>query len=282
MVLIATYKRAVRYAVNNNVTVFASSGNKGEDLDRKFEENRELHLPGEIEGVNTIGDVWNEERVSISNFGKCVDYCAPGGGLVLNDHLVDINALMYVLYPRGMKSPVAESLGVNVPDGYGLDLGTSLSSAVATACFADIYSYGKEKSPHFRKDDAMDLMIAGCKDIGEKGKDVQFGYGEINIWRSINEIEPVYKGVVAQEDKKTRSYSNNSLTSKYEITEEDEDRYYVNVTLTNNTSKNIHKWEIAMDLDDEIDHFMTPDETTASKNQQRLLRFHRQSFQVPL
>ena len=249
-ILVATYKRAIRYALNNDVAVFASSGNKGINLDQNYETNKVLHLPGEIKGVNTIASVWNDSEVSYSNYGSCVEFCAPGGDVVYRDGLLDITALIYVTYPTYKDNGLA---AIGVPQGYTLSYGTSLSSAIATACFADIYSYGKEKHPYFRIDDALDLMMAGSKDLGEEGKDVHFGNGKINILKAIGETEPRYSGEVTQESERSRTYRNHRITTEYQITEEYGDIYHVDVTITNDTEETIHKWEVAMDLEDEID-----------------------------
>ena len=248
-ILVAAYKRAVRYAQNNDVAVFASSGNKGINLDQNYETNRVLHLPGEIKGVNTISSVWNGSEASYSNYGSCVEFCAPGGDLVYRDGLLDLSAFIYVTYPTYIDNGLT---AIGVPQGYSISYGTSLSSAIATACFADIYSYGKEKNPYFKSDDALDLMMAGSKDLGDEGKDVHYGNGEINILKAIGEIEPRYHGEVTQESEKARTYRNRMITSEYKITEEYGDTYHVEVTITNNTQNTIHKWEIAMDLEDKI------------------------------
>ena len=182
-ILVAAYKRAIRYAQNNDVAVFASSGNKGMNLDQNFETNRVLHLPGEIKGVNTIASVWNKSEASYSNYGSCVEFCAPGGDLVYTDGLLDLTAFIYVTYPTYMDNGLT---AIGVPQGYSVSYGTSLSSAIATACFADIYSYGKEKAHYFRIDDALDLMTAGSDDLGDEGKDVHYGNGEINILKAEN------------------------------------------------------------------------------------------------
>ncbi|SFU96346.1 cellulose binding domain-containing protein [Butyrivibrio sp. INlla21] len=249
-ILVAAYKRAIRYAQNNGVAVFASSGNKGIDLDQNYESNKVLHLPGEIKGVNTISSVWNGSEASYSNYGSCVEFCAPGGDLVYTDGLLDLTAFIYVTFPTYIDNGL-ETIGV--PQGYTVSYGTSLSSAIATACFADIYSYGKEKHPYFQIDDALDLMMAGSNDLGEEGKDVHYGNGEINILKAIGETEPRYKGEVTEESEKSRTYRNHRITTDYNVTEEYGDTYHVDVTITNNTESTIHKWEVEMDLEDEID-----------------------------
>ena len=249
-ILIAAYKRAIRYAQNNDVAVFASSGNKGIDLDENYESNRVLHLPGEIKGVNTIASVWNGSEASYSNYGSCVEFCAPGGDLVYTDGLIDLTAFIYVTYPTYLDNGLT---AIGIPQGYNISYGTSLSSAVAAACFADIYSYGKEKHPYFHIEDALDLMTAGSKDLGDEGKDVHYGNGEINILKAIGETGSRYSGEVTEEGEKSRTYRNHRITTEYEITEEYGDTYHVDVTITNDTQGTIHKWEVAMDLDDEID-----------------------------
>ncbi|MCR4567496.1 MAG: S8 family serine peptidase [Pseudobutyrivibrio sp.] len=249
-ILVAAFKRAIRYAQNNGVAIFASSGNKGIDLDQNYANNKVLHLPGEIKGVNTISSVWNGLEASYSNYGSCVDYCAPGGEIIYQDGLLDLTALIYVTFPTYMDNGIEE---YGVPNGYNLSYGTSLSSAIAAACFADIYSYGKEKYPYFQTDDALDLMMAGSDDLGAEGKDIHYGNGEINILKAIGESEPRYQGEVTQESEKSRTYHNNRITTKYTITEEYEDKYQVDVTISNDTQDTIHKWQIAMDFEDEIE-----------------------------
>lgn len=128
-----------------------------------------------------------------------------------------------------------------------------MSSAIATACFADVYSYGKENYQYFQKDDAIKILEESSKDLGDAGKDIYFGNGEINIYNAISKMGPIYEGEVIENDSKSRIYNKNSITAEYKVAEEYENKYLVNVTLTNETSETIHKWKIAMDCDDEIE-----------------------------
>ncbi|WP_458459176.1 cellulose binding domain-containing protein, partial [Pseudobutyrivibrio sp.] len=249
-ILINAFKRAVRYAENNGVEVFASSGNKSMDLDLNLESKNEIHLPGEINGVNTISASWNSEKASYSNYGTCVDYSAPGGELVIQNGMLNVSACIYIAYPTYMDNGL-EAAGI--PQGYTFSYGTSLSSAISTACFADVYSYGKNQYQYFDKDDAINVLTAGSKDLGPEGKDVHFGNGEINIYSAISKMAPVYEGEITEEDEQSRTYSKNDITAEYSITDEYEDKYHVRVTLKNNTQKTINKWKIAMDYKDEID-----------------------------
>lgn len=249
-ILINAFKRAVRFAKNNGVEVFASSGNKSMDLDQNFETKREVHLPGEINGVNTISATWNSEKASYSNYGTCVDYSAPGGELVIQNGMLNVSACIYIAYPTYMDNGLAAA---GIPQGYTFSYGTSISSAIATACFADVYSYGKEQYQYFEKDDAIDILTAGSTDLGVEGKDVHYGNGEININSAISKIVPAYEGDITEKNEKSRIYTKSNITAEYSITEEYGDKYHVKVTLTNNTQKTIHKWKLAMDYKDEIE-----------------------------
>lgn len=249
-ILINAFKRAIKYAENNNVEVFASSGNKSMNLDQNYETNKVMHLPGEIKGVNTISAIWNHSGVSYSNYGSCVDFCAPGGELVFQNGLLDLTACIFIACPTYMDNGLAAA---GIPQGYTFSYGTSLSSAVAAACFADVYSYGKENYQYFQKDDAIKILTASSKDLGDAGKDIYFGNGEINIYNAISEMKSIYEGEIIENGKKSRTYSKSSITAEYEVTEEYENKYHVNVTLTNEMSETIHKWEIAMDCGSEIE-----------------------------
>lgn len=250
LILINSFKRAIKYAENNDVVVFASSGNKSMDLDLSYETNRMMHLPGEIEGVNTISAICNNSRASYSNYGSCVDLCAPGGDLVLQNGLIDLTSCIFIACPTYMDNGLA---ALGIPQGYTFSYGTSLSSGIATACFADVYSYGKEKYRYFQKADAIEILIASSNDLGDVGKDTFYGNGKINIYNAISKMESIYEGEITEESEKSRTYDKSSITAEYKVIEEYADKYHVNVTLTNKTSETIHKWKIAIDCDDEIE-----------------------------
>ncbi|OYO91082.1 hypothetical protein CG709_12820, partial [Lachnotalea glycerini] len=74
--IINAYKRALRFARNNNVLVVASAGNYSLDLDSQYEVNNILHLPGGVSDVYTVSAVSNKKLASYSNHGYSVDYCA--------------------------------------------------------------------------------------------------------------------------------------------------------------------------------------------------------------
>jgi subtilisin family serine protease len=74
--------RAIRYAMNQGVTVVASAGNSNFDLTRDAPEGNEcVRIPSEIEGVITVTANGNLKRKAFySNFGVgVVNVTAPGG-----------------------------------------------------------------------------------------------------------------------------------------------------------------------------------------------------------
>lgn len=249
-ILINAFKRAIRYARNSGVEVFASSGNKGIDLDQNYKTNQVVHLPGGVEGVNTVSAVWNRLGTSYSNYGSCVDFCAPGGELVFQNGLLDLTACVFVAYPEYIDNGLGSA---GIPQGYAFSYGTSLSSAVATACFADVYSYGKEHYPYFQKDDAVHLLAASSRDLGDEGKDAYFGNGEVDICKAIYGIKPIYEGEVKENGPKSRIYHKDGLIAEYNVIAEYGDKYQVNVLLANEKPATIRKWKIALDCQDEIE-----------------------------
>lgn len=74
--------RAIRYAMNQGVTVVASAGNSNFDLTRDAPEGNEcVRIPSEIEGVITVTSNGNLRRKAFySNYGVAVvNVTAPGG-----------------------------------------------------------------------------------------------------------------------------------------------------------------------------------------------------------
>lgn len=97
------YKRAIKYALNNNVVVITSAGNDSLDCANKNEVTNYLNslysnqgflyrglgyeVPGRIKGViNVSATTSNSKIASYSNYGnKFIDIAAPGGDYLNND-----------------------------------------------------------------------------------------------------------------------------------------------------------------------------------------------------
>lgn len=185
LLTIEAFERAIEYAENRDCLVVASSGNKSLDLDSHYETEHIKHLPGGIEGTITISAINNNSLASYSNYGSNIDLCAPGGDIVYTEGLLDLNEWIYCLYPTGMNNGL-EALGV--PQGYTFNCGTSLAAPAVTAGLADILSYYVQNGQTVSMDQVIEDMIKGAVDIGLAGKDTYFGYGSINIFNSLNNL----------------------------------------------------------------------------------------------
>lgn len=245
-----SYKRAVRYARNHNVLVVASAGNYGIDLDQYKDTLNICHLPGSIDDVCTVSSVKDGHLSMFSNYGSAIDYCAPGGDIVLIDGYLDISACMYVLYPTYLDNGLA---AIGIPQGYTFSYGTSLSTALVTGGLADILSYCKDNYKFYNVSDIEKLLMDGSKDLGELGKDRLYGAGELDVFSSLKKAEQLHKGTVTTEDEKNYVFENDMLTLNYNVVNEYEDKFLVEVEITNMTNKVIHNWSLAMNLQNEID-----------------------------
>lgn len=185
--IIKAYERAVKYARKNNVIVIASAGNLGLDLSQYYKSEHIKHLPSDIKGVNAVSAVRDKELTHYSNYGKNIQYCAPGGDLVYVDKNVDLSYWIYCLYPTSLDNGLSE---LGIPQGYSFSFGTSFSAPMVSAGAADVLSYyrsintGKEIRSH----DIEKALTKGSIDLGEKGKDSYYGNGKINIYNSLKYI----------------------------------------------------------------------------------------------
>lgn len=249
--IVNSYRRALRYAYNSNVLVVASAGNYGIDLDLYNETEHMLHLPGGVDDVNTVSAVSNQQLASYSNFGACVDYCAPGGDLVFKDGFLDLSACMYVLYPTYFDNGL-EAIGI--PQGYTFSYGTSLSTAIVSAGIADVLSYCKDKYRYFKISDVVKLLESGVIDLGDEGKDSLYGNGEIDIYKSLILAENLNKGTMNKIGQNKYEYQGNTMDVSYNIVCEYGNRYNVEVAITNKSKDIIHDWSIAYNSKDVINN----------------------------
>lgn len=250
VLVINAYERALRYAIDSNVIVVASAGNNGVDLDEYKKTSNIRHLPGDFTGVNTVSSVMNQHLASYSNYGSCVQYCAPGGDIVFVDGILDIRAFMYVLNPTYMDNGL-EALGV--PQGYTFSYGTSLSAPIVSAGLADILSYCREKQKFFKVSDVEKLLEDGAIDLGEKGTDSKYGKGEINIYNSLLQVGSLNQGTITKLDEDCFTYHTDSIDVTYRITCKYGDQYNAIVAITNTTQEVIHDWSLAFNSVDKVE-----------------------------
>lgn len=201
------YNRAIRYAVNQGVTVVASAGNSAQDLKSPSKvadwqnANRSdgweargavFFVPAQMPGVITVsatgGGFGTEDRLAFySNYGNgAIDLGAPGGDLG-PDRLGGSKYLVLSAVPTymqfGGRGPEAEAL---FGKGYGWKGGTSMAapqvSGVAAAYIAqELALTGKKPSPS----QVQTRLQQTAVDAGKNGYDELYGHGIVNAERAL-------------------------------------------------------------------------------------------------
>ena len=129
---------AIKYATQNGAIVIASTGNDG---------NTTLYYPGAYSEVIGVGSVKKSmERSSFSHRNNSIFVVAPG------DEVTSLD-----LSAGAVKS----------------SSGTSFSAPVV----AGVAALLKEAHPEMNTADFKQILMRSCKDLGEAGYDVEYGYG---------------------------------------------------------------------------------------------------------
>ena len=139
----SAFRYAIKAALEKNVLVCASAGNEAKEIKYSY--------PAATEGVITVSSVESdmETFASFSNYGKAVDFCAPGRRIVSS-----------IPYKSGEEK-------------FGINSGTSFSAPYITAVCANIKSINNS----FSKDDVYSVICDFSKDLGDAGYDVYYGNG---------------------------------------------------------------------------------------------------------
>lgn len=200
--LVNATARATRYAYQQNVTVVASAGNDGRDLDHdsgRVCDNDGVcstvnlrSFPGQLPGVLTISalgpiawlkDPFNTDfdvRASYSNYGQsAIDLGAPGGNF---DYPGEENCTF-----KGITRPCwvwdmvfSTTSGTG---GYGWSAGTSMAAPHVSGVAALIIGkHGGELSPS----EVARILRASADDLGKSGNDDTYGAGRINARKAVS------------------------------------------------------------------------------------------------
>ncbi|WP_168119287.1 S8 family peptidase [Paenibacillus sp. HB172176] len=137
---------AIKYAYDHDVVLIAASGNDNTD--------RPGYPAAYPEVFAVAATTNNKQKASFSNYGDYIDVAAPG-----------------------------DSIASTYPDSqYAALSGTSMASPHVAALAGLIRSI----NPQLTNVEVMDIMRMSARDLGDSGKDVYFGYGEIDIDKALS------------------------------------------------------------------------------------------------
>ncbi len=202
--------RAIRYALNQGVTVVASAGNSNQDMAHPPLGNECIRIPSEVEGVITVSANGNLSQKSYySNYGVSkVDVVAPGGDALYQLTPQAPNGRVLSTYPAALNHAPGVFQDPASPGAYYRYLqGTSMAAPHVTGVAALVISrYGDAQTPQngkLRPDqvqalinqtaDPLDCPVnpfrphtnfqATCQ--GGTGYNSFYGHGQVNALRAI-------------------------------------------------------------------------------------------------
>lgn len=159
----STLQNAVNYAWNKGAVFFASAGNYSTSTP---------YYPAACSNVVAVSaSNSSNSRASFSNYGSWVDITAPGVSI----------------------------LTTNNSGGYSSLSGTSFSSPIAAGLAALIMS----ANPFLTNSQVVNIILQNADDIGTEGFDSYFGYGKINLFKSL----VAASGTIPEPDSTTPSVS---------------------------------------------------------------------------
>jgi hypothetical protein len=139
-------ENAINYAVSKGIIIVAAAGNDGNDS---------LFYPAAFEHVIAVSAVdKNRAIATYSNYGTHIDLAAPGSDIVTT----------------------------SINNGYVTTSGTSLAAPQVTGVLALLKSHFIDLS----YDAYITKLLSTAVDEGETGKDINYGYGIVNTYRSLS------------------------------------------------------------------------------------------------
>lgn len=145
---------AIEYASEKGITVVASAGNDKKEIVK--------YCPAHIESCITVSAVDENNRFcSFSNYGSCVDFCAPG-----------------------------EEILSCVPDGYEYMSGTSMAAPYISALAAMLKASGLASTT----DEIVDKLASCALDLGDTSWDSRYGCGLPQMSGLVDELGGLTEG----------------------------------------------------------------------------------------
>ncbi|SIQ61566.1 S8 family serine peptidase [Priestia flexa] len=199
LAIVEGYSRALKYAHKKGTIIVASAGNEGYNISNPsnlaiqmgLEGDRQIHLPGTSSSylINVSATNKSEELSSYSNFGG-ITVAAPGGDFGEDwPNSVDPSELVLVTYPTNLPQPYISQV-LNLPIGYTLSGGTSLAAPKVAGAVGVLLAEGKKKNVrNLSINKVENIFRKSSLDLGEKGKDEQFGYGRLDLNKAIDLVK---------------------------------------------------------------------------------------------
>ncbi|WP_438351653.1 S8 family peptidase [Paenibacillus sp. FA6] len=136
---------AIKYAYNRDIVIVAATGN-----DNTERPGYPAAYPEVFSVSATDSDM---KRASFSNYGDYIDVVAPGTSIA----------------------------STYLDNQYAALSGTSMASPHVAALAGLIRS----RNPNLNNEEVMDLMRESVVDLGDKGRDKYFGYGQVDIYKAL-------------------------------------------------------------------------------------------------
>ena len=162
----STYQNAINDVYNRGITIVASSGNEAQEAPGFY------GYPASCNNVISVAATdFLQNRAYYSTYNDQVDIAAPGGDLT-----ADLTADGY---GDGI-------LAYDTNEDLSLLQGTSMASPHAAGAIAVLHALVPTLQPF----QIEGLLADGhlTDDVGEEGKDDEFGYGALNLQKAVNRI----------------------------------------------------------------------------------------------
>lgn len=181
-VIASTLKLALDEAQAQGVVVVASAGNSNIDLSQGF-------WPASYPTVISVGATDHQDvKASYSNFGNSLTLSAPGGGGAEQDGNNYLGRNILSLRSNNNGAPVNMGGAASVvSNDYLRARGTSMAAPHVTGLAALILS----NNPNLigQPELVRNVLANGSDDLGVPGFDSLYGFGRINVGKSLQEMD---------------------------------------------------------------------------------------------
>ncbi len=187
----ASLTNKLKSLYDDGITVLFSSGNDDRNLDNITEKYPANHIDeSESEWVLGIGaSAENNDRALYSNYGKEIDFLAPGGGNFYED---EIKLGLLGIDDSGNKGSTRQLNFVN--NNYAFGSGTSYATPIVAGVVALMYAINPSITPK----QIRDILIKTSTKIGgtdakyAHGFDEKRAYGKINAGEAVKEAQKLF------------------------------------------------------------------------------------------